>query len=98
MTSVDQESVLAELQPITGAELAPADPETVQDCAIGGRQILENPATISEHESSMLTRHAEVRDHDVARVMPTHKQFARITVPLKCQQRPFLFGPVGSTI
>jgi hypothetical protein len=70
MGSVDQEMVLAELQPITGAELAPADPQTVQDCAIGGRQILEDPATISGHEPSMPTRHAEVRDHDVARTMP----------------------------
>jgi hypothetical protein len=64
-------------------EFTPANAYTIDEGAVGGFQIVENPAPISEHRASVTARNVQVREHHVATPLTPKEQFLVPRVPVK---------------
>jgi hypothetical protein len=93
--SIDLQVLVAEAYAIPRAKLASADVHSVHDGAVGGTEVLQHPTAIAEEEASVLARHAQIREHDVTRVMATDEELLVSATPVQRQQRPLLLSMAG---
>jgi hypothetical protein len=75
---IDEQTVIAERDPIARAELAAPHAEPVHRGAVLGVKVSEDPATLAEHEPGVVARHGEIGDDDIARVVAADEELRRL--------------------
>jgi hypothetical protein len=88
--SVDLQQAGPDEEPITRAKLASPDPDSVEQRAIGGLEILQDPATITRHKTRVETRDAFVLEYDVATVVSPDKQLLLFAAPVEGEEDELL--------
>jgi hypothetical protein len=68
----------------------------VQDRAVCGLKVLDDPSTSTEHEASVLTRDAWVGEHDVAVDLTPHDQLFLLARPVKRKERDYVWAASAS--
>jgi hypothetical protein len=87
LQSVDAKECCADGQLVAGAQLASADPVSVQIAPVRRCQIVKDPETVARDEPSMTSGHRVVGEYDVTPAAAANEKFLRSAIPIQGEQR-----------